>query len=197
MWYVLAIDLAISLVLHVSHLTPFQPYDAGIFFCRSAPTMTQVFMNPNAAYLSSGEGSEIQSPLNIGIENSRRFRALPAYAVLLSHGREGIAEMQARIVRAARKLAEFVRDSDDYEWLPDPSATSSQTHIVILFRAKNDTLNEVLVQRINETRRMYVSGTKWRGKKACRIAVSSWKVDEETDVAIVKDVLTSLAEAAR
>jgi glutamate/tyrosine decarboxylase-like PLP-dependent enzyme len=179
-------------------LTTSKPYDNGIFLCRDASILTQVFSNPNAAYLASpGDPNAILSPLNIGIENSRRFRALPVYAVLLSEGREGIAAMLSRMVRLAREIAAFVRDSEHYEWLPSEDAALESTYIVVLFRAKDAALNEVLVDRINASGEMFVSGTKWDGKKAVRIAVGSWRVNVERDAAVIKEVLSAIAEGRR
>ncbi|AEO62417.1 uncharacterized protein THITE_12695, partial [Thermothielavioides terrestris NRRL 8126] len=169
------------------------PYDNGIFFCRDAAVLTQVCSNPNAAYLaSSGDPDAILSPLNIGIENSRRFRALPVYAVLLSEGRDGIAAMLSRMVLLAREIAAYVRDSEHYEWLPSQDASLESTYIIVLFRAKDAALNDVLVDRINATGKMFVSGTRWDGKKAVRIAVGSWRVDVERDAAVIKEVLTDI-----
>ncbi|KAK1831594.1 pyridoxal phosphate-dependent transferase [Podospora conica] len=172
------------------------PYDCGVFFCKDAALTAHVFKNPNAVYLNPepGSGPVIHSPLNIGIENSRRFRALPVYAVLMSEGREGIAAMVARMVRLARGIAQFVRDSEEYEWLPDEKASLESTFIIVLFKAKNEALNEVLVDRINDTGRIYVSGTRWNGEKAVRIAVSNWRVNVEEDLVVVKEVLTSVAQ---
>lgn len=173
----------------------FQPYDTGIFFSRNQAVLSSVCANTNAAYLSFQGGATIPSPLNVGLENSRRFRALPIYAVLLSEGRDGMAGMFARMVRLARRIAEFIRDSDDYEWLPDQEASLENTHIIVLFRAADPGLNEELVSRINETRQMYVSGTKWDGRNACRLAVGSWRVDVDRDFAVIKEVLTSIAKS--
>ncbi|KXH62476.1 pyridoxal-dependent decarboxylase, partial [Colletotrichum salicis] len=132
------------------------PYDCGMFFCRSLPTQTAVFTNPNAAYLSSG-ASTIPSPLNIGLENSRRFRALPAYAVLRSEGRSGLAAILGRMVILARKLAVWIRASEAYELLPEVEGEwdVEETHMVVLFRARDEGLNEELVGRINGTREVY------------------------------------------
>ncbi|KAJ9137975.1 PLP-dependent transferase [Coniochaeta hoffmannii] len=171
------------------------PYDTGVFFCRHPTINAQVFGNPNAAYLASGKTARIQSPLNIGLENSRRFRALPVYAALLSEGRTGMAQMVARMVGLARRIAEFVRDSPDYDWLPDASASLESVFIIVLFRARDKTVNEELVQRINASGRMYVSGTAWNGEKAVRLAVSNWRVDVERDFAEVQSVLESVVKA--
>lgn len=182
-----------------------QPYDCGVIFTRSADTLFSIFQNPNAAYLAAGPSS-IPSPLNVGLENSRRFRALPVYAVLLAYGRDELSQMFARQVRLARAISKFLHDNQNYELLPKVSkSTDSQelttlssniefdgTHIIVIFRATDDAINAVLVQRINATRKMYVSGTKWEGKPACRIAISTWKVDVERDSRLIKEVLESI-----
>ncbi|KAF2967644.1 hypothetical protein GQX73_g5913 [Xylaria multiplex] len=178
------------------------PYDTGIFFTRRASTLNDVFKNPNAAYLSSGNTSQIQSPLNIGLENSRRFRALPVYAVLMSEGRLGISRMMERMVITARAIARAIRScGDDYVLLPDAGSRldsfDDNTHIVVLFRAKDDALNKVLVQRINEGNEWYVSGSSWDGKPAVRVAVSSWRADSEDAFNTVKRSLMAISQAHR
>ncbi|KAH8170613.1 pyridoxal-dependent decarboxylase conserved domain-containing protein [Sarocladium implicatum] len=175
------------------------PYDCGVFYTRTASTLQSVFTNPNAAYLTSGSQDSIPSPLNIGIENSRRWRALPAYAVLHTKGRQGIAESLARMTRLARGVAKFLRSSSEYELLPATDAGAAdvddEVFIIVLFRAKRADLNGVLVEKINESRDMYVSGTSWQGEKAARIAVSNWKVDPEQDLEVIKKVLQDVAAA--
>lgn len=177
-----------------------QPYDCGIFLTRCASTLSAVFANPNAAYLAPAAADAdaaaaiIPSPLNIGLENSRRFRALPAYAVLLSEGRPGIASMLARMVALTRRLAVFLRDSPHYELLPDPAAPLDGIFMILLFRAKSRRLNDTLVQRVNRSRDVYISGTRWAGARAARIAVATWKVDVERDYAVVTALLNAVAE---
>ncbi|KAK8873842.1 pyridoxal phosphate-dependent transferase [Apiospora arundinis] len=174
------------------------PYDCGVFFTRQVSVLTSVCQNPNAVYLNS-EASDIQSPLNVGLENSRRFRALPAYAVLLSEGREGLADMFARMVRLTRGIAGVVRDSPDYILLPDEQgqehgADLEDTHICVLFRAKEDSLNNVLVEAINATGLWYVSSTKWKGQKAVRVAVANWRINVTEDQELVRQSLASIAQ---
>ncbi|KAI1418524.1 PLP-dependent transferase [Hypoxylon sp. FL1857] len=176
------------------------PYDNGMFFTRQSSTLEAVFQNPNAVYLSSGGPSPIPSPLNIGLENSRRFRALPVYAVLVSEGRSGIAEMLARMVRLARGVAAaLVEDpslKDDYELLPAGS-TPENTHVVVLFRARDEELNRVLVKQIQDSGEWYVSGTKWKGQPACRLAVSTWRVNVDEDLKFIKERLARIAREWR
>ncbi|KAI1344849.1 pyridoxal-dependent decarboxylase [Xylariaceae sp. FL0016] len=172
------------------------PYDNGVFVTRTSTLLASVFQNPNAAYLSGG-ASHIPSPLNIGLENSRRFRALPVYAALMSEGIGGYSEIMARMVRLARRIAHIVSESDDYILLPDGVGYMETTHICVLFRAKDDHLNETLVKTINDTRMWYVSGTKWKGQSACRVAIGNWKVNIDEDAALVKHSLADIADKYR
>ncbi|KAF2278523.1 pyridoxal-dependent decarboxylase [Westerdykella ornata] len=169
------------------------PYDCGFFLCRHRDIASNVFQNPNAAYLSASPGS-IMSPLNIGIENSRRFRALPVYASLTAYGIEGYRRMLEKQVALSRRVAEFLLESSDFELLPKEEGSKdeilSKVFMIVLFRAKDDGMNKVLVDKIKASRKIYVSGTAWEGKPACRIAVSNWMADVEKDLPVIKQVLT-------
>ncbi|KAM3462976.1 hypothetical protein NHJ6243_003591 [Beauveria neobassiana] len=199
------IELADSITID-GHKLLNVPYDCGMFFCKSSTIMQSVFTNPDASYLSSSgtttTSDDIPSPLNIGLENSRRFRALPVYAVLLSEGRPGLAALLGAMTQLSRAIAAFLRDSSDYELLPEENDGANdakkeeeeEIFISVLFRATNAALNETLVARINDTRQLYVSGTTWRGRKAVRIAVSNWRVNVERDAAVVREILTCVAQ---
>jgi glutamate/tyrosine decarboxylase-like PLP-dependent enzyme len=169
------------------------PYDCGFFLTKSLSTLQAVCQNSNSPYLTSeasSEGESIPSPLNISLENSRRFRALPVYAVLLSLGREGFAQLFANQVRLARRLAAWIDDHPYLELLPSKSEDRlALTHIIVILRAKDQKLNDDLASEINARRTIMVSGTKWEGKPATRIAISTWKVDVERDFRVVTGVL--------
>ena len=172
------------------------PYDCGFFFCRQPSIPQQVFQNPNAGYLNTQNAAAdmIQSPLNIGIENSRRFRGLPVYATLMAYGREGYEDMLKRQIHFARAIAAHLFDHADFELLPKDvyskrASIDKDMFMIVLFKAKNRALNDTLVKRINASRKMYVSGTAWDGSPASRIAVSNWQVDPARDLEIVTAVL--------
>lgn len=101
--------------------------------------------------------------------------------------------MFARQVRLARAVSKFIDESEEFELLPRDKergkAGYADVHIIVLFRAKDENVNRELVERINATRKMYVSGTRWEGGPACRVAVSTWKVDVERDLELIKGVL--------
>jgi len=90
----------------------------------------------------------------------------------------------------------YLNDHPRFQLLPETSEVGSNAkqrmYTVVLFRAKNSSLNQVLVQMINETRRMYVSGAKWENQPASRIAVSNWQVEPSKDLPVVKEVLENV-----
>jgi glutamate/tyrosine decarboxylase-like PLP-dependent enzyme len=145
------------------------------------------------------EAGSIPSPLNIGIENSRRFRALPVYANLLALGRQGFVDMLKRQIELARTIAEYINKSDAYELLPphphQDIAEYRTIYIIVLFRLKDfkSDLNTTLVRRINSSGTIYVSGTVWESHPACRFAISNWKSSVEQDWKTIKTVLDLVA----
>lgn len=179
------------------------PYDCGFFLTHTPALQTAIFQNPNAAYLTTSSVSSVPSPLNIGLENSRRFRALPVYAVLVSLGRAGLAEIFIAQVRLARSISAFLHQHAAFEILASESSPTTfpsldnaskegsfeNTHIVILFRARDEALNKDLPELINAGNTIYVSATMWEGRRAVRIAVSTWRVDVERDLKTIKGVL--------
>jgi glutamate/tyrosine decarboxylase-like PLP-dependent enzyme len=179
------------------------PYDCGFFLCRhpSSSLAEDVFRNANAAYLSSektpGDGPTIPSPLNVGMENSRRFRALPVYASLLAYGKDGYRDLLERQIRLARMIAGWLFDHPAYTVLPVSQTKAellAKTFVVVLFRANDEQLNCDLTKKINGTSKVFVSGTSWEGQSACRIAISNWRVEEQRDFAVVTEVLEHISK---
>jgi glutamate/tyrosine decarboxylase-like PLP-dependent enzyme len=128
-------------------------------------------------------GPAIPSPLNIHLENSRRFRALPVYATLAAYGAEGYKDLVKRLILHAREIARVVYRHPAFELLPVEDGTEEEcinkVFMVVLFRARDPWQNQLLKERINETGRMYVSATVWDGKPAVRCAVGNWRVGED------------------
>lgn len=158
--------------------------------------MQQVFQNTNATYLNSTSNStDIVSPLNINLENSRRFRALPVYTTLVAYGRDGYLDMLQKQIHLARLVASFLSSNPEhFELLPiQPRETHEERiqniFIIVLFRVRDARLNQELVQRINAINKIYVSGTVWEGMPATRMAVANWQVEVKRDFEIIKVVL--------
>ncbi|KFY81742.1 hypothetical protein V500_11123, partial [Pseudogymnoascus sp. VKM F-4518 (FW-2643)] len=168
------------------------PYASAFLLTRSQTDLSNVCTNGAAAYLKASPTDTTPSPLNHGLENSRRFNALPIYAVLHAHGRDGLALLFATQVRLARAVASMIKKLEAYELLP--TAEVGEVGTIVLFRARNEELNEGLLGRINGQNRIFVTGTSWEGRGAVRIAVSGWEIDVEKDTRVIREVLEKVAE---
>ena len=180
------------------------PYDVALLLTRREGSLQQV-CRTGASYLGAG-------PLDVGIENSRRFRALPLYAALLSQGREGYAALVERNLAFAESVANYLRGDERYELLtPDcelanqdygPKAwTGRWSTIVVLFRAHPrrcpvatyadaKTGHTALSDAIKATRKMYVTPTSVLSGRvgAIRLAVSNWATGPD-DLVVIRRVL--------
>ena len=144
------------------------PYDSGIAVVR-APEHLHHAMAMSAAYFQDGGERE---PSHYTPESSRRARGIELWAALRSLGREGVCEILDRDCRLAKMFAERLRGAG--------------------FQVLNDVvLNQVLVSfgSDEETRRViagvqqdgtcWCGGTRWHGRAAMRISLSSWATTEE------------------
>ena len=105
--------------------------------------------------------------------------------------------MVARMVELARRVSAFILECSHLELLPQGMHRGDMESVfnIVLFRALDDRLNECLVQKINESRRIYASGTKWDGRPATRFAIAKWDVDVERDYEVIKGILNELSSA--
>lgn len=157
------------------------PYDCGIFFTRHPKRLSDV-CSVAAPYLDIN--SHLPSYGNMGIENSRRFRALPIWMTLKAYGREGYRELVESNCQQATALADWVSQSQHYELL-----YPCQLNVVV-FRPRtlhNLTVSEIL-QQINRSGDVYMTPGKWQGKEAIRAAFCNWQTTTE-DVKKVCNVL--------
>ncbi len=116
------------------------------------------------------------------------------------------SDIVRRNVAFAQRIARYLDESPHYELMNhSPNAKSGSTkdqsiiplNIVLFCGAPtspfppsdpNSAAN--LTKVINNTRKMYVTGTKWRGQGAIRLAISNWRTGGggEEEWKIVRDV---------
>ncbi|KDN47758.1 PLP-dependent transferase [Tilletiaria anomala UBC 951] len=217
------------------------PYDAGLLFIRTrsagAAADCELYdvCSPGKscapAYLTAqatkgidadaihAELAQQPSPLNMNIENSRRFRALPLYAGLVCQGRAGYAALVEGNVDFARRVEAWMRkDSKGFYEVLTPKTSVAPPGIkgptrwtgrwgttIVLFRAHPQLCpvpafcdaqsgHLALTDAIKATRQMYVTPTSFMGTGAIRLAVSNWSTDEQ-DFHVVTRILTEVMES--
>ena len=169
------------------------PYDCGFAFVRDARLLNAVF-GMGAPYFPATEADHPDF-LYLAPEMSRRARALAVWATLNAYGRRGYRAMIERHVALAKRLANQIRDSSDFELLEEPRLN------VVCFRYRPagipegelDEINRRLGQAIIADGTVYFGTTVYGGKVAFRPAIANWRTTER-DVDIILGVARGLAE---
>ncbi|OZG74821.1 aspartate aminotransferase family protein [Hahella sp. CCB-MM4] len=160
------------------------PYDCGIFFTRHQQLLMES-CSADAAYLKTE--SRIPSFMNMGIENSRRFRALPLWMSLEAYGVEGVRQIVSANCEQARQFANWLQSSDDFSLLKE-----CQMNVVVFKPAalQGEDVARFLSE-INQTGEVFMTPGVWQGHAAIRAAFSNWQTTSD-DVARVCHLLEKL-----
>jgi glutamate/tyrosine decarboxylase-like PLP-dependent enzyme len=177
------------------------PYDSGLVMlaARHRALYADVF-SATAPYLGGGVPAVAETihPMNRRVENSSRFRALPAWMTIKAYGRDGYRTFVERIAAQARELASWVAASPDYQLVVEPIFN------VVLLRGRaadgaaltraDD--NQRLLQHINATGKISLSAGSYQGSPAIRVAFAKWHTDD-ADLQITKAALAEAMAAYR
>ncbi|HEU4404866.1 MAG TPA: pyridoxal-dependent decarboxylase [Polyangiaceae bacterium] len=159
------------------------PYDAGFVFTRHLALQERVF-TASAAYLGAGPELSHRAP-----ENSRRFRALPAFLTLLAYGRSGYRALVRRSCEHAAALGAWVEASPRFELL-----SPVRLNIVCFApRAPGKAARDRVLDLVRRGGRAFLTPTEFGGRPAIRAAFSNWST-EAADVGIVTEALAAAAE---
>lgn len=160
-----------------AHKTLNVPYDCGIAIVRD-PSALRSAMGLHASYLvhdAEGPGD----PFEKVPELSRRARGVPVWAALKSLGREGVAAQVRGLAAAASEIAAGLAGLDGVEVLNDVE----YTQVSVAFG--DDGTTRAVTARIIEDGRVWMSGSRWRGRDILRVSVSNWQTaQEEVDTAV-------------
>jgi len=162
------------------------PYDSGIVFTRHVKLQEEVF-KASAAYLGAGPDLLHRTP-----EDSRRFRALPAWMTLMAYGKSGYRELVGRCCSLAERMGEEIERSSRFELL-----TPVRLNIVCFaLRGANDDQRDLFLEKLKEDGQVLLTPTFFGGKPAMRAAFVNWSTSE-LDIPIILDALERCASSLR
>jgi glutamate/tyrosine decarboxylase-like PLP-dependent enzyme len=138
-------------------------YDSGIVLTRGSDDLRRTF-GTEASYLPSDEryAAMLHSP-----ETSQRLRAVELWAVLKTLGRTGVADLVDRCCEHATEMANLL----------SAAGLEIVNNVVlnqVLVRAENDRQTLAMVEAIQAEGTCWCGPTRWDGRAAMRISVSSW-----------------------
>jgi len=162
------------------------PYDSAVFLIRKEHTKLQVqtFQNSNAPYL--GDPQENFSYLNFLPENSRRFRALPAWFSLVAYGKEGFGSIVEESISCARLFGEHLTASEHFE------LTAPVRLNVVCFKLKEYGKTPHFLDILNKTGKVFMTSTVLDNEVCIRAAFVNYLTTRQ-DVDLVFDEMKLIA----
>jgi len=144
------------------------PYDCGLAFVRDAGAL-RAAMSVSADYLPPGDA---RNPSDYTPELSRRARGVDVWAALRTLGRAGLAALVDDCCRHARRFARELAAAG-FEVLNEVVLNQ----VVVAFGSPEETARTIAALQADGT--CWCGATRWQGRAAMRISVSSWATTDE------------------
>jgi glutamate/tyrosine decarboxylase-like PLP-dependent enzyme len=146
------------------------PYESAMQFTKHKSLQLKVFQN-SAAYLGDPEKSP--DLFHYTPENSRRWKALPAWFTMMAYGKEGHTEIVERNCDCAFQLGNRIKESGAFKLL------SPVRMNVVCLTLNVPELSMELIQHflsaVRDDGRVFFTPTLYKGVPAIRAAISNWQ----------------------
>ena len=159
------------------------PYDCGIALVRDESAL-RAAMAMTAAYLPP---SGVRDPMHYSPDGSRRARAVDVWAALQHLGRDGVGALVERCCRHASRMAAALREAGH-----EVRNEVALNQVLVAFG--DDAETHRVIAAVQAAGVCWCGGTRWQGRDAMRISVSSWAT---TDADVDQSIASILAAAAR
>jgi len=176
------------------HKWLFTPVDCSVLWCRRPERLRAAFsLTPD--YLETAERGRATNLMDYGVPLGRRFRALKLWFVLRYFGREGIARRIRAHCAMAEELARAVDADPDWR----RAAPAHFSTVVLRFTPpgrspeEEDELNRTLLERANESGRIFLSHTVLGRRTWIRFSIGNLRTTERH----VREGWALLRETAR
>ncbi len=174
------VDLADSFVFN-PHKWLFTNFDCSAHFVRDPEALIRT-LSVTPLYLQSRETGQVIDYRDWGVPLGRRFRALKLWFVIRSYGVEKLKEMIARHIAWTAELSEQVAAAPDFELMAPlslglinfryhPVGQDDETAL--------DTLNQRLLERLNDSGRLYLTQNRVKGRYAIRFSIGQTSVTRD------------------
>jgi aromatic-L-amino-acid decarboxylase len=149
------------------HKWMFTNFDCSCFYVANrAELIKTLSVTPEYLRNKATESGVVLDYRDWQIPLGRRFRALKLWFVIRHYGVEGLRHHIRRHVQLAQQFAAWVKQSTDFELV----APAPLNLVCFAHRAGND-FNRRLLERLNQSGKMYLTHTVLNGKYSLRLCV--------------------------
>jgi glutamate/tyrosine decarboxylase-like PLP-dependent enzyme len=163
------------------------PYDSGMVFVRNPDDLRAAMSIGSPAYLAQSDQRE---PSHFTPELSRRARGVETWAAIRTLGRAGLADLVERTCQYATRFAGRLRTAG-YEILNEVELNQ----VLVSFGDAETTAKVISGVQADGT--CWCGGTRWRGRSAMRVSVSSWATTSDDVDRSIGAILRVAAQVRR
>jgi aromatic-L-amino-acid decarboxylase len=153
----------------------FTNFDCDCFYVADRAALIQALsILPEYLRNAATESGAVIDYRDWQIPLGRRFRALKLWFVIRHYGLQGLQHHVRRHVALAQEFAGWVQDHDRFEL-----AVTPPLNLVCFRHVAGDKFNQELLERLNQSGRMYMTHTKLAGRFTFRFCVGQTHTDAE------------------
>jgi aromatic-L-amino-acid/L-tryptophan decarboxylase len=157
------------------HKWMFTNFDCDCFYVADRATLIKTLsVLPEYLRNQATESGAVIDYRDWQVPLGRRFRALKLWCVIRHYGVEGLQHHIRRHVELARRFADWVRASDRFEL-----AAPAPLNLVCFAHRSGDDLNRQLLERLNQSGRLFLTHTVIKGRYVLRFCVGQTHTQAE------------------
>jgi aromatic-L-amino-acid decarboxylase len=168
------VDLADSYAFN-PHKWMFVNFDCDCFYVAERSSLIQsLSVLPEYLRNQATESGAVIDYRDWQVPLGRRFRSLKLWIVIRHYGVEGLRHHIRRHVELAQEFAHWVKDSSDFEL-----AAPAPLNLVCFAHRAGDAFNRELLERLNNTGKLYLTHTVLNGRFTLRLCVGQTNTELE------------------
>jgi aromatic-L-amino-acid decarboxylase len=157
------------------HKWMFTNFDCDCFYVADRAALIQALsILPEYLRNAATESGAVIDYRDWQIPLGRRFRALKLWFVIRHYGLEGLRYHVRRHIALAQEFAGWIRDHDRFEL-----AVTPPLNLVCFRHVAGDEFNHELLERLNQSGRMYLTHTKLAGRFTLRFCVGQTNTEAQ------------------
>lgn len=178
-WMADGLEMADTYVFN-PHKWMFVNFDCSVYFVKDTEALKKTF-SITPEYLKTAQDDQVSNFRDWGIQLGRRFRALKLWFVIRNYGVNGLQEKIREHLELTEWFKKELENATDFEILaPVPLNTICFRYHPLRINdpEKLNMLNQKLIEKLNNTGKLFLTHTKLNGHFTLRIVIGQTNVEQ-------------------